>query len=47
MEFAGIILIGIGVNTFMQGLWLLLFNTQLKRIENIEKTINQLSKKEY
>lgn len=40
MEFAGLILIGIGVNTFMNGVWLILFNQQNKKIESLEKLIN-------
>jgi hypothetical protein len=53
MEMAGLILIGIGVNTFINGVWLLLYNSQTKqieknhlehsdRIEKIEKSINKL-----
>ena len=44
MEAAGIIMIGIGVNTFINGVWLLLYNSQNKRIENIEKQLNKLFK---
>lgn len=46
MEMAGIILIGIGVNTFINGMWLLLYNTQTKRIDKIESTLNKLLNKE-
>jgi len=46
MENAGLILIGIGVNTFMNGVWLLLFNSQKDKIKEIEKTLNQLLTKE-
>jgi len=46
MELAGIVLIGIGVNTFINGAWLLLYNSQNKRIEKIETTLNQLLNKE-
>lgn len=46
MEMAGLILIGIGVNTFINGAWLLLYNAQNKRIDKIENSLNQLSKKE-
>jgi len=42
MEMAGLILIGIGVNTFINGVWLLLYNSQNTRIEKIEKSINKL-----
>jgi len=44
MEAAGIIMIGIGVNTFINGVWLLLYNSQNKRIENIENQLNKLFK---
>lgn len=44
MEFAGLILIGIGVNTFMNGIWILLFNSQNKKIEKIENTITNYFK---
>jgi len=57
MEMAGLILIGIGVNTFINGVWLLLYNSQTKLIENndqvykkkfseIENSINKLLNKE-
>jgi hypothetical protein len=46
MEFAGLILVGIGVNTFINGVWLILYNNQNKRIDNIENSINKLIKKE-
>lgn len=46
MEMAGLILIGIGVNTFMNGVWLILFNSQNKKIENLENSINKLIQKE-
>jgi len=42
MEFAGLILIGIGVNTFMNGIWLLLYNNQNDRIKRIENSLNKL-----
>lgn len=42
MELAGIILIGIGVNTFVNGVWLLLFNSTNKRIDNIETTLKEI-----
>ena len=45
MEFAGIILIGIGVNTFINGVWLLLYNAQNNRIEKIENALNKLLEK--
>lgn len=45
MEMAGLILVGIGVNTFINGVWLLLYNTQNKRIDKIENSINELLKK--
>ena len=35
MEFAGIVLIGIGVNTFMNGIWLILYNQQNKKIDSV------------
>lgn len=41
---AGLVLIGIGVNTFVQGLWLLLYNEQNKKIKNIEIQLNNLFK---
>ena len=44
METAGVIMIGIGVNTFINGVWLLLYNSQNKRIENIEKQLIKLFK---
>jgi hypothetical protein len=43
MEFAGLILVGIGVNTFIQGLWLLLYNEQNKKIKAIEEQLILLS----
>lgn len=46
MEYAGLIMIGIGVNTFINGVWLLLYNAQNKKIEKIEKQINKLFKGE-
>ena len=39
MEVAGLILVGIGVNTFINGVWLLLYNSQNKRIEAIENKL--------
>jgi len=39
MEFAGLVLIGIGVNTFLNGAWLLLYNAQSKRITKIENSL--------
>jgi hypothetical protein len=55
MELAGLILVGIGVNTFINGVWLLLYNNQTKLIEknylehsdkikNIENSINKIFK---
>jgi hypothetical protein len=55
MELAGLILVGIGVNTFINGVWLLLYNNQTKLIEkniiehsekirDIEKSINKIFK---
>jgi hypothetical protein len=44
MEFAGLILVGIGVNTFIQGLWLLLYNEQNKKIKDIENQLTLLFK---
>jgi hypothetical protein len=44
MEMAGLILIGIGVNSFIQGLWLLLYNEQNKKIKNIEEQLTLLFK---
>jgi len=46
MEYAGLILIGIGVNTFINGVWIMLYNAQNKRIDRIENSINKLIKKE-
>lgn len=46
MEMAGLILVGIGVNTFINGVWLILYNAQNKRIDNLENSINKLIKKE-
>lgn len=46
MEMAGIILVGIGVNTFINGVWLLLYNAQNKRIDKLEITLNKLFTKE-
>lgn len=45
MEMAGLILIGIGVNTFINGVWLILYNGQNKRIDEIENSIKTLLKK--
>jgi len=42
MEFAGLILIIIGVNTFMNGVWLMLYNAQNSKIKSIEVSINKL-----
>ena len=42
MEMAGLIIIGIGVNTFINGAWLLLYNAQNKRIDKLEISINKL-----
>jgi len=42
LESAGLILIGIGVNSFIQGLWLLLYNEQNKKIKNIENQLTLL-----
>lgn len=41
MELAGMILIGIGVNTFINGVWLLLYNSQNNRIDRIEKILEK------
>jgi hypothetical protein len=41
-DFAGLITIGIGINTFVNGVWLLLYNSQNKRIDKLEKKIDQL-----
>lgn len=38
------IIIGIGVNTFINGVWLMLYNAQNKKIENIEKQLIKLFK---
>ena len=46
MEFAGLILIGIGANTFINSVWLILYNAQNKRIERLENLINKLLIKE-
>lgn len=46
MEMAGLILVGIGVNTFINGVWLLLYNSQNKRIDKVESTLNKLLNKE-
>jgi len=42
MELAGLILIGIGVNSFTNGVWLLLYNHQKKRIDELEKSIKNI-----
>lgn len=42
MEMAGLILVGIGVNTFINGVWLILYNSQNKNIENQNKNIANL-----
>lgn len=43
-ELTGLITIGIGINTFVNGVWLLLYNNQNKRIDKLEKKIDQLIK---
>lgn len=41
-ELTGLITIGIGINTFVNGMWLLLYNSQNKRIDKLENKIDKL-----
>lgn len=44
-ELTGLITIGIGVNTFVNGVWLLLYNSQNKRIDELKEQIKLINQK--
>lgn len=44
-ELTGLITIGIGVNTFINGVWLLLYNSQNKRIDDLKEQIKLINQK--
>lgn len=44
-ELTGLITIGISVNTFVNGVWLLLYNSQNKRIDELKEEVKLINQK--